>query len=366
MTTQDYLIDAVAPRQRVAVVAPSLEILGGQGVQAAALMAALQDEGFHVSFVPVNPRFPNALSWLRRIPYVRTVLNQVLYRWQLRQLQGVDVVHLFSASYWSFLLCQVPAIKAAQRYGKPVILNYHSGEADDHLRNWGTRVHPWLRMVDRIVVPSLYLQQVFARHGYSAQIIPNMVKLSQFHFRSRSPLRPVLLSVRNLESIYRVENTLSAYALLKKKLPKASLIVAGYGSQEAALKEQVRQQGLQDVSFAGRVEPADIAALYDRADIFINSSVVDNQPVSILEAFAAGLPVISTPTGDIEFMIQHEKTGLLVPPGNPDAIAEAVLWLLSHQAEAIQMATAARLEVEKYTWRNVRTEWEKLFSGAQS
>lgn len=366
MTTHTLALDTEAPPRRIAVVAPSLEILGGQGVQAAALMEALRSEGFEVAFVPVNPRFPRPLAWLRRVPWARTVLNQCLYRWQLRTLRHVDVVHLFSASYWSFVLCQVPAIQAAQRYGKPVILNYHSGEAQDHLQHWGHWVHPWLRAVQKIVVPSLYLQQVFARHGYCAQIIPNMISLQQFRYRPRSPLQPRLLSVRNLEPIYCIDNTLNAFGLLKKSVPGATLTIAGYGSQESALKAQVTQQGLQDVSFVGRVEPQDIAALYERHDIFINSSVVDNQPVSILEAFAAGLPVISTPTGDIAFMIRDAENGLLVPHDQPAAIAAAVRQLLEAPSAALQMTEAARREVEKHTWRHVRADWQALFSGEPS
>ena len=363
MTTQPMLLESITPNRRIAVIAPSLEILGGQGVQAAALIAALQGDGFDVSFVPVNPRFPRPLRWLRAIPYVRTLFNQLLYRWQLRKIRNVDVVHLFSASYWSFILSQVPAIKAAKRYEKPVILNYHSGEADDHLRYWGSRVHPWLRKVDKIVVPSVYLHDVFASYGYSTQIIPNMISVTQFRYRPRVPLQPKLLSVRNLESIYRIENTLLAFAAIKKKVPSATLTIAGYGSLESTLRSQVNALGLTGVTFVGRVEPADIATLYDQADIFINSSVVDNQPVSILEAFAAGLPVVSTPTGDIAFMIRDEETGMLVPPGKPDAIAEAVFWLLENQAKAARMADAARDEVEKYTWRNVQSDWRQLFRG---
>lgn len=366
MTTQPLLLESLAPHRRIAVIAPSLEILGGQGVQAAALMTALQGDGFDVSFVPVNPRFPRALRWLRAIPYARTLLNQLLYRWQLRRIRNVDIVHLFSASYWSFILCQVPAIKAARRYAKPVILNYHSGEADDHLRHWGSRVHPWLRRVDRIVVPSVYLQDVFATHGYTTQIIPNMISLTQFRFRRREPLQPKLLSVRNLEPIYRIENTLLAFAIIREKLPLATLTIAGYGSLESTLRSQADVLGLAGVTFVGRVEPSEIAELYDKADIFINSSVVDNQPVSILEAFAAGLPVISTPTGDIAFMIRDKETGMLVPPGQPDAIAKGVFWLLENQPEAARIADAARQEVEKYTWRNVQADWRKLFNGASS
>jgi glycosyltransferase involved in cell wall biosynthesis len=63
------------------------------------------------------------------------------------------------------------------------------------------------------------------------------------------------------------------------------------------------------VRFVGKVDPAAMPEMLDQADIFVNASVVDNQPVSLLEAFASGLPVVSTPTGDIAAMVRHEETG---------------------------------------------------------
>ncbi len=91
---------------------------------------------------------------------------------------------------WSFLLAPVPAILAARAFGKRIILNYHSGEADDHLSNWGSRVHPFLRLVDDIVVPSVYLKNVFESHGYTARGAPVPTSpLPQFFysFPSSSP-----------------------------------------------------------------------------------------------------------------------------------------------------------------------------------
>src|SRR5215813_8604376 len=98
------------PKPRVAVVAASLDILGGQGVQAYRLVDALARDGYAVTFVPINPRFPNALRQVRDIRYVRTPINQMLYLPSLTRLASVDVVHVFSASYWSFLLAPVPAM----------------------------------------------------------------------------------------------------------------------------------------------------------------------------------------------------------------------------------------------------------------
>jgi glycosyltransferase involved in cell wall biosynthesis len=364
-TSRDQAAD-ISNVINIALIAPSMDILGGQGVQADALAGALEKEGFHVEFIPINPRFPAGMAWIRRIRFLRTCVNQLFYLTSLFRLRKADVVHIFSASYWSFLLGQAPAILVASWFNKHIILNYHSGEADDHLQNWGRWVHPWLRMVDEIVVPSKYLEQVFARHGYRSTVINNMVTIANFHYRRRTFSQPVLLSVRNLESLYRIENTLQAFAKVREKKPDATLIIAGYGSQEQSLKQWVHSHNLKGVTFVGRVEPEFIPALYDSADIFLNSSVIDNQPVSILEAFAAGTPVVSTPSGDISAMVRHQETGILVPHDDAEAMSEAVLWLLENETQAAMMTVKAREEVRKYTWPCVRDEWTSLFQRASS
>jgi glycosyltransferase involved in cell wall biosynthesis len=346
---------------RIAIVGPSLEILGGQGVQARSLAQALVEDGFEVLFIPVNPTFPKGLRWLRRIPVARTMLNQCLYLAQLFKLRHADVVHVYSASYWSFLLAPVPAILASEWFGKPVILNYHSGEADDHLATWGLRVHPWLRRVDKIVVPSTYLQNVFARHGYHARVVRNIIDTSSFHYRERSQLEPRLLSNRNLEAHYGIGTTLRAFALLRKQWPQARLTIAGYGSERTRLEDWVRSEHLDGVEFVGRVEPEAMPRLYDEADIYVNSSVIDNQPVSILEAFAAGLPVVSTPVGDIPAMLGNQQNGTLVPRDDPEAMATAIAMLLDAPGEAVTMARRARDEAEQYTWSQVRGAWTTLY-----
>src|SRR5262245_30965272 len=137
-------------RPRIALIAASLDILGGQGIQARALVEGLRQDGYEVDFIPINPRFPAGFRWVRGYPYVRTILNQLLYLPTLRRLQHADIVHIFSASYWSFLLAPLPAILGGRALRARVVLHYHSGEADDHLARWGVLIHPWLRIVDEI------------------------------------------------------------------------------------------------------------------------------------------------------------------------------------------------------------------------
>jgi glycosyltransferase involved in cell wall biosynthesis len=346
---------------RIALVAASLDILGGQGVQARALAEDLTADGHDVTFIPVNPRFPSRLEWIRRFRGVRTIVNESLYAPSLARLRNVDVVHVFSASYWSFVLAPLLAIVVARGFGKRVILNYHSGEAEDHLARWGALVHPWLRMADEIVVPSEYLREVFARYGYVARVIRNVVDTTRFQYRERDPLGPHLLSSRNLEPHYGVDVVIRAFALLKARYPYATLAVAGLGSQETALRELAASLGVDGIRFVGRQEPPEMAALYSRAHIFLNASTIDNQPVSILEAFSSGLPVVSTPTGDIRNMIVGGETGLLVPESDPQALAGAVIQLLQDPNRARSMARRARDEVERFTWPQVRHAWAAVY-----
>jgi glycosyltransferase involved in cell wall biosynthesis len=349
-------------RPRVAVVAASLDILGGQGVQANRLVDALARDGYAVTFIPINPRFPPGIRRLHDVRYLRTSINQMVYLPSLRRLASVDVVHVFSASYWSFLLAPVPAMAVARGLNKRIVLHYHSGEADDHLSNWGSLVHPWLRLAHEIVVPSEYLRNVFARHGYCVRVIRNVVDLSQFGYRDRLPLRPHLLSTRNLEPAYRVDVVLEAFARVKAAVPAATLIVAGYGSEERRLRRLASTLKGDGIRFIGRIDPERMPAVYADADVFVNASVVDNQPVSIIEALSAGLPVVSTPTGDIRFMLRDGDAGVLVPPDDPSAMADALLGLWRDPDRARRLALRARWEAAKYTWAAVRDQWAEAYA----
>ncbi len=349
---------------QIALVAASPHIVGGQSVQAQALAIGLCEAGYNVRLTPIDPRFPRQLACVRRWPYVRTVLNEAMYLPRLRALKDADVVHVFSASYYSFVLAVVPAIVAARRFHKPIVLHYHSGEADDHLAHWGPLVHPWLRLVDTIVVPSEYLREVFARHGYQAHVVPNVVDTSRFRYRPRPMIGPRLLSTRNLEPYYRVDNTIAAFARIQTRYRDATLTIVGDGSERDALHRLADSLRVTGVRFVGRVEPDGMPALLDGSDIFVNSSTLDNQPVSVLEAFAAGLPVVSTPTGDIAALVRDHETGLIVPPDDPAAMARAVTTFVNHPGLARRVARNARATVDAFTWTQVRDRWATVYAQA--
>lgn len=274
------------------------------------------------------------------------------------------MVHVFAASYWSFLISPVPAMLAARILGKRVVLNYHSGEADDHLARCSRATHGLMRLADEIVVPSEFLQEVFERHGYHVRVIPNVVDLSLFRFRERLPLRPRLLSTRNLEPHYGLDMTLRAFSILKGRYPEATLTIAGTGSEEHRLRRLAGRLGDGSIRFVGRVEPQDMTRLYDAHEIFVNSSLVDNQPLSILEAFAAGTPVVSTAAGGIPVMVRDGETGLLLPRRDPEAMAAAVERLLGDPPLARRIARCALEKATEHAWPRVRDRWAAAYAGA--
>src|SRR5712671_2584691 len=112
---------------RVLIVAPSFDILGGQAVQAARLLERLKQEpGLEVGFLAVNPRLPGVLRKLQAIKYVRTVVTSIVYIASLfSRVWKYDVIHIFSASYFSFVLAPTPALLIGRLYGKKLLLNYH-------------------------------------------------------------------------------------------------------------------------------------------------------------------------------------------------------------------------------------------------
>jgi glycosyltransferase involved in cell wall biosynthesis len=352
---------AVAPL-RVLIVGPSLDILGGQAVQAARLMNRLgQEPSLEPGFLPINPRLPGFLRKLQAIKYLRTIVTSIWYVAALLvRVHKYDLIHIFSASYFSFVLAPTPAILVAKLYGRKIVLNYHSGEAEDHLARWPSAI-AIIRLADEIVVPSEYLVRVFARCGLRARAIYNTIETEAFRFRRRDLLGPAFLSNRNFESHYGVDCVLRAFAIIQKHFPEASLIVAGDGSQRCTLEALACELSLQNIEFKGLVDHDQILPLYDAADICLNGSLIDNQPLSLLEAFACGLPVVTTDAGGIPDIVTHERSGLMVQCKDHQAMAEAALRLLSDAGLAQRITSRAREECAKYSWEAVREQWLALY-----
>jgi glycosyltransferase involved in cell wall biosynthesis len=141
------------------------------------------------------------------------------------------------------------------------------------------------------------------------------------------------------------------------------LIIAGDGSQRGSLEALARELKLQNVEFRGRINPTKMNELYDEAHIYLNSSNIDNMPGSILESFASGTPVITTSAGGIRFIVTHERTGLMVPRNDHEAMASWAIRLLESPELASSLALNAYEECSSsYVWEAVRDLWVEHYA----
>jgi glycosyltransferase involved in cell wall biosynthesis len=330
------------------------------------LVRLLRGEGMGVQLVRTNvPYWP---GWSARLPVLRAGFRLLPYLWKLWRAAGrAQVMHVFANSGWAWHLSAAPALWLARLYGTPVIVNYRGGEADAFFARAPDHVLRSLRQAALRVTPSAFLQRVFVNHGLDAQVIPNIVDLDLF---APVPVRdfgdsPHLLVARNLEPIYDIATSIRTFARVKRYFVGARLTVAGIGPELGRLRELVANLGLTEaVDFAGRIDNAAMPALYARADCALNTSTVDNMPISVLEAFASGVVVVSTAAGGIPDIVADGVCGLLAPVGDDEALARSVCRVLGDPMLAARLRDAGRAAAAAFAWSHVGPMWLAAYRDA--
>jgi glycosyltransferase involved in cell wall biosynthesis len=346
----------------VAIVAPTFRYVGGVAVQAGLLLRLWErDPDIKALFVPMDTTLPSWGSWLNGVPGLRTLIRSPFYWAHLwREFGDTDVAHVFGTSYWSFLISAAPAWLIGRFRGKKVLLNYHNGHARDHLMRFRTGRFVLSRS-DEVVVPSQYLSDVLEEFGMRAAIIPNLVDLMQFRYRLRSPLRPRFICSRGFGRDYRIDTVVRAFSRVRASFPNATIDLLGEGPLESEIRQLVSSLRLEGVRFTGVVSRDRIGDYYDDAHIFINASSVDAMPGSVIEAFRAGTPVVSTSPEAMPYLVDHGRTGLLSAVGDDRALAENAIRLLHNSQLAQSLSVNAYQESHKYEWKTVRDKWVQLY-----
>ncbi len=260
--------------------------------------------------------------------------------------------------YYAWVFSQLSRL-----FGKKYIPILHGGNLPQRLDR-----HPRLsRMIFNHsyanVAPSGYLKHEFEKRGYRTEFIPNILDISQYPYKERNPVRPRLLYVRAFADFYNPGLAVEVLKKLKERYPEAVLCMVGPdkdGTLEQ-VKEKVRSYGLDDsVRFTGVLPKSQWHKLSEDYDIFINTTNVDNTPVSVMEAMALGLPVVSTNVGGLPYLIEDGEDGLLVEPDDADAFAMAIEALIGNPAKAVSLSRRARRKAESFDWKEVRHLWRAL------
>ena len=348
---------------RICIVGPLPPPPGGMANQCEQLARLLAAEGAQVDLVRNNA--PCRPAWIGHLPMLRALFRLLPFVVRVMRAAGrVDLVHVLANSGWAWHLLTTPVLFAAGLRGTPVIINYRGGNADVFFASAPRHVLWSLRRAALRVTPSAFLQRVFAKYGLVAEVVPNIVDLARF---TPAPARdfgtaPHLLVARNLEPIYDMPTALRAFAIVRQTFNEATFTIAGSGPERQALERLVADLGLAPwARFAGRIDNAEMPRLYAAADCVLNPSTVDNMPNSLLEAFASGVPVVSTDAGGIPDIVEHGVNGLLVPVGDAGAMAREALRVLNDATLRQRLVHAGLAEARRYAWPEVRERWRAAY-----
>ncbi|TPV33836.1 glycosyltransferase family 4 protein [Paucihalobacter ruber] len=214
------------------------------------------------------------------------------------------------------------------------------------------------------ITPSIYLLEAFKSHGYhNITYIPNTIVLDKYHYQFKAISTIQLLWVRSFSSIYNPQMAVSVLHALQQQGNQASLTMVGPDA-DGSLKEvkQLAEQLGVTVNFTGKLPKPQWHALAKQHNVFINTTHFDNMPVSVIEAMALGLPVVSTGVGGMPYLVKDGVDGLLVPDGDVKAMVAGILKLKEDPELAQNISAAARVKAEGFDWNVVREKWIKVLS----
>jgi len=213
------------------------------------------------------------------------------------------------------------------------------------------------------VIVSDYMKKSMDSRNYNYLLIPNNIDLTLYKFRHRATATPRLLWVRAFHSVYNPQLALKVVKQLSATYPAITLTMVGPKKDDSLEKchKLAAELGITDrVTFTGKLSKEQWRTLSEKHDIFINTTNFDNLPISVLEAMALGMPIVSTNVGGVPYLITSGQNGLLVEPDNVDKMAEAITSILGDSDLCSKLSSNARSASEAYAWSAIREKWNEL------
>jgi len=248
---------------------------------------------------------------------------------------------------------------------KPFVLTLHGGNLPSLAKKKSDRVRKMLTMATKVVTPSKFLYNSFVAIRPDIQVIPNPIEIENNPFQLRQIAEPKLIWLRAFHEIYNPSLAPKVLAELVVKYPLIQLTMVGPDKGDGSLEKmkacaetlQVRQR----ITLAGQVPRDEVPGWLNQADIFINTTNIDNTPVSVIEAMACGLCIVSTNVGGIPYLLEDGVDALLVSPNDPKAMADAIDRILADPQLAASLSDNARRKAEGFSWSKILPVWEELF-----
>lgn len=293
---------------------------------------------------------------------VLRLLDMLYTVWRYRRSTDVVLIDSYSTTnfYYALLVSQLCRVLKL-----PYIPILHGGQLEHRLKHHPKKSALVFNNAKHLVAPSAFLQDVFQSYGYAKVVhIPNTIELGDYPYVEHRNWESIkLLWVRSFTNIYNPELALLVLEYLVNSGYKAQLTMVGPegdGSLERC-KAIAKDKGL-NVTFTGLLTKTKWVELSEQCNVFINTTNIDNTPVSVIEAMALGLPVVSTNVGGLPYLIRHEVDGLLVPPDDPQVMADAIMRLQADPKRCMALTENARKKVEQFDWTVVKSQWQALLT----
>ena len=240
----------------------------------------------------------------------------------------------------------------------------HGGYLPAYAERWPRRVRWLLSSAAAVTAPSSYLLHRLSTHCADLYLLPNPVDVGAFQFRLRKETRPQLVWVRAFHRLYNPTLAPRVVGLLTGEFPEIHLAMIGPDKGDGSLQatqDMARKLGVAaHIEWPGSVSKAEIPKWLDRHDIFLNTTNADNTPVSVMEAMASGLCIVSTNVGGIPYLLDSNGEALLTPPDDAAAMAAAVRRILREPPLAESLSHQARQKAQCFDWSVILPQWDSV------
>ncbi|MGH9931111.1 MAG: glycosyltransferase family 4 protein [Pyrinomonadaceae bacterium] len=294
---------------------------------------------------------------------IARVADMLTTTWRRRKEYALAQIDVYSgfAFLWAEATCWL-----LRRARKPYVLTLHGGNLPAFAKRWPGRVRRLLQSAEVVTTPSGFLLQCMTPYRSGLRLQFNPIDLGVYRFHPRRGPQPKLIWLRAFHTCYNPALAAGVVAQLAKDIPEVTLEMYGHDKGDGsmgAVRQLVAALDLSErIKIPGGVPKPEVPERLGACDIFLNTSDVDNTPISVLEAMACGLCIVSTNVGGMPYLVEDEEDGLLVPPGNAEAMAAAVRRILSEPGLAERLSTNARKKAERFDWSLIMPQWEELLT----
>ena len=301
----------------------------------------------------------------RKRDRVAKLADMVTTAWRERARYDVAQIDLFSGA--AFVWAEAVAW-TARRAGRPFILTLHGGSLPEFASERPDRVKRLLQAATAVTAPSRFLYDGMRKYRDDIVILPNALSLDSYHYRHRAVANPTIVWLRAIHDVYNPTLLPRVISRVAEDAPRIQAIMVGPDKGDGSLQrtlDTAQALGVQHrLKYVGGVAKSEVPKLLDQGDIFLNTANVDNTPVTVGEAMASGLCVVSTNVGGIPYLLDDDVNALLVPPDDEALMSNAVHRLLTEPALASRLSMAARAKAEELDWKQILPKWENLLSAA--